>query len=882
MPPSSPVAWYSEPWGKLLRGPDGQIEKVLPLVDHSSDVAEVFRLLSRLPWARDRLARLAARALDDVTLERLAYLTFLHDCGKVNRGFQARSDRKAPVVGHIKPLVAIFGRSADPTLLGAAYAAIGADRLAMWGEGVTALLDAVFSHHGRPWPADEPGASQTRYWRARADGEPLSLLLRLRERADALFPQALDASAPLLPDAHPFVHAVAGFVQLADWIASSDWQRSRITESSAQWARRQLEQIGLDPLPWRERRLERRESFQSLFRRAPYEAQELTGSVKGQLVILESETGSGKTEAALYRFARLFAEGTVDGLYFALPTRTAAAQIHRRVGEFMEKYWGPIRPPNVLAVPGYIEEGDGGSLPAASDLLDGPEQDDRQTSVWAAEHPKRYFSALVSVGTIDQALLAALRLKHAHLRAAMLMRHLLVVDEVHASDAYMRGLLSQLLRDHLAAGGHALLLSATLGAEVRDAYLTCASGERARDLEPIPIDRAIARSYPLVSSADGKRLVETCIGGAARAKQVRMRQLAAMEDPDAIARLSLDAARAGAKVLIVRNSVAGAIDVQVALERAVDSDATLLFQLAGYTTLHHGRFAREDRRALDAAVERTVGKSRPAGGMVLVGTQTLEQSLDIDADMLVTDLCPVDVLLQRIGRLHRHERTAGPSDNQRPNAYLVPSTWVLTPASGLTPLLNQRRRGSRHGLGLTHSGGQSRGVYPDLAVSEATRRLLEEFEGWRIPDMNRLLVERAMHSESIAMLIADMPENERDDWYRHRLEVEGLDIAHASVAAGNVLRRDAPFMEQTVLDDIMIATRLGANDRIVDLPAGTLGPFGWEIRRISVPAWMLGDTTSEEVPQVSQLHDAPGVRMEWSHRVLRYDRLGLRQLEEAL
>src|SRR5206468_3088388 len=120
----------------------------------------------------------------------------------------------------------------------------------------------------------------------------------------------------------------------------------------------------------------------------------------------------------------------------------AAAQIHERVESFARRLWPSDPPPVVLAVPGYLDDGprSGASpegLPPAPDPNDQPELDARGEAVWASAHPKRYFAGLLAVGTIDQALLAALRVKHAHLRGATLMRHLLVVDEVHASDAYM-------------------------------------------------------------------------------------------------------------------------------------------------------------------------------------------------------------------------------------------------------------------------------------------------------------------------------------------------------------------------------------------------------------------------------------------------------------
>ncbi len=872
-------AELTEPWGKLAHDASGRVVAVQTLRDHSADVAAVLRALVEVDGVSARLAVLAGRPLDPTTVARLEYLTYLHDCGKVNRGFQARIVQSAPVIGHIKPLAALFGRVPDKSLMIAGYDAIGAEHLARWGDGVTSLLDAIFSHHGRAWPADEPGVGQARYWKPGPDGEPIAELRRLRLDADSEFPRAHALDVPDLPGGNGFVHAIAGLVQLADWIASSDWQRIITTEARSEWAQRQLRRIGLDPAPWRAQLVSGVPAFSDLFRGEPYETQTVTQSVGGRLVILESETGSGKTEAALHRFSRLFADGSVDGLYFALPTRTAAAQIHARVAAFVARLWSAGPPPFVLAVPGYLDDDADGSLPSASDSLDEAEQDSRIARTWAAEHPKRYFSALVGVGTIDQALLAALRVKHAHLRGASLMRHLLVVDEVHASDAYMRGLLLQLLTDHLATGGHALLLSATLGAEVREAFLTAASGERVADLAPIPIETAIARPYPLVSASEGRLVTETPVAARRREKRVRMHEVPSIEDADAIATLALRAAREGAKVLVVRNSVAGAIEVQSALERLADSDERVVFRLAGQATLHHGRFAREDRRALDSAVEVHLGKNRPAGGLVLVGTQTLEQSLDIDSDVLVTDLCPVDVLLQRIGRLHRHVRSVGTREGERAPLFATASAHVLSPRDGLRPLLSPRRRGQRHGLGFALVNGEVRGVYPDLAVSEATRRLLTAYPEWRIPEMNRLVVERALHSEAIAELLADMPADERTEWQGHRLEVEGQVIALGQVARDNVLRRDEPFMEQGAVDDAMIATRLGARDRLVDLPRGTAGPFGWEIRRIAVPSWMLREVPLEALPRVVPGVEARGVELEWEGTTLTYDRLGLRPKE---
>ncbi|MCY3640655.1 MAG: AAA family ATPase, partial [Gammaproteobacteria bacterium] len=216
------------------------------------------------------------------------------------------------------------------------------------------------------------------------------------------------------------------------------------------------------------------------------------------LLILESETGSGKTEAAIIRFAALWRAGLVDGLYFALPTRAAAKQLHRRVNDalrrlFQEKEWGKV----VLAVPGYIRFGvEDGVRAGQFDVFWDEPDEDKRLARWAAEAPRRYLGATAALGTVDQALMAALKVKWAHQRGACLSRSLLVVDEVHASDSYMTELLRTLLRDHLSLGGHALLMSATLGSSARTAF----TAKKNRFDLPSPAN-AEAIPYPAVTMA---------------------------------------------------------------------------------------------------------------------------------------------------------------------------------------------------------------------------------------------------------------------------------------------------------------------------------------------------------------------------------------------
>ena len=179
------------------------------------------------------------------------------------------------------------------------------------------------------------------------------------------------------------------------------------------------------------------------------------------LAIIESETGSGKTEAALLRFARLYEKGLVDGLYFALPTRAAASQIHGRVSQFIRNLFpADTSPEPVLAVPGYVRAGDaaGKRLPDYEVWWDDHPDVQTEKRRGAAASTKRYLAAQIAMGTVDQAMMAVLKVKHAHMRAACLARNLLVVDEVHASDTYMSTILEHLLRAHLEAGGYAMLM----------------------------------------------------------------------------------------------------------------------------------------------------------------------------------------------------------------------------------------------------------------------------------------------------------------------------------------------------------------------------------------------------------------------------------------
>ncbi len=270
----------------------------------------------------------------------------------------------------------------------------------------------------------------------------------------------------------------------------------------------------------------------------------------------------------------------------------------------------------------------------------------------------------------------------------------------------------------------------------------------------------------------------------------------------------------------------------------------LLFSCNGVPTLHHGRFAREDRVLLDHAVTAALGGDRVAGGLLVIGTQTLEQSLDVDADLLLTDLCPADVLLQRIGRLHRHDRV-------RPLGYQEARAVVLSPAD-LSPML---ARGA-HGLGFFGPrGARTAYPYPDLVALEATRRLIVEHRRWEIPSMNRLLVEKALNPAARNELVEHLAPVE--EWRNADNLFQGRNRSYLSQAQQVRLRVDVPFTDPAVvfLEDEAIASRLGARDLVIPFDSPLSGPFGTRIWQVSIPAyWALDIDPEKEVrPDVSSL-----------------------------
>ena len=861
----------SDFWAKLKyknnERSTGEIVAWNPLLAHSADVAAVTEVLLQRTILRERLATLVGwDELSDVHVARLSALAAIHDAGKVNQGFQNRAFGEKPTADHVSPIVSIFEADRPVEYL----ESLNVIELLDWfpdghgQEAVYRFLLATWGHHGQPV---KPQSFNPLLWEASGARDPLEGLEELVSYARKWFPSAFSGEARPFPIDPPLQHAFNGVLTLADWIGSDadlfDFADSREDPMprARKQAREAVEQLFLDPQPARQS-MSSDAGFDHILEDPswdPYPIQQAVRDVpireNGGLVVLESDTGSGKTEAALARFVRLFQVGRVDGMYFAVPTRTAAQQLHERVREAAKRLFPEnARPPVVQAVPGYIKADDveATRLPGFEVRWD----DAIEHRGWAAESSKRYLAGPIVVGTVDQALLSALQASHAHMRAAALMRHFLVVDEVHASDAYMTRLMDRVLGQHLAAGGHALLMSATLGASAR-VHLT--TGGRAS----VPcLEEAVGQDYPFVTYARAARQepehVHAASSGKSKTVEPDVRPLAG--DAQAVAELALENAWQGARVLVIRNLVDDCMAVQRALEDRAGRDTALLFGVNETPAPHHSRFAPDDRQELDRAIEETFGKDALERGVVAVATQTVEQSLDLDADLMITDLCPMDVLLQRIGRLHRHSRA-------RPDGFETARCVVLTPEErDLTPAIT--------GDGSAIKGQHGHGtVYDDLRVIEATWQVLEDdaLAPWQIPEDNRQLVERATHPEPLRTIVEDGG----DAWDQHEQWVLGARQADLQAAGYVELDRSQHFGEELFPDDLQkVRTRLGQDDHRILLPEPILGPFGKTIGELSVSEWQLGEPPeTEEASDVTAFEG--GFRFAFSGETFQYDRFGL-------
>jgi len=390
------------------------------------------------------------------------------------------------------------------------------------------------------------------------------------------------------------------------------------------------------------------------------------------LTLIEASTGSGKTETALAYAWRLLALGLADSIVFALPTQATANAMLKRLEKAAPLLFA--NQTNVVLAHGRAND--------QSNFIDLKQacrpqtaQDNEEAWVqcgnWLAQSRKRVFLGQIGVCTIDQVLVSVLPVKHKFVRGFGIGRSVLIIDEVHAYDSYMYGLLEAVLEQQRLAGGSAILLSATLPFQQK---VQLAKAWQCQFTKP-------NNAYPLIShwqNGDIKPFDLTAIPE--QQPKSTIVQLELIHSPhlmpdDALLERVLDAVAQNAQVCLVCNLVAVAqelyqrITEKMAQDERFNEDQCLLF---------HSRFIFADRQKKEQAVLNLFGvnpepTNARSTGHILIATQVVEQSLDLDFDWLITQLCPVDLLFQRMGRLHRHPRNRPENHNQPLCTVLLPT-----------------------------------------------------------------------------------------------------------------------------------------------------------------------------------------------------------------
>ncbi|MGH8729207.1 MAG: CRISPR-associated helicase Cas3' [Burkholderiales bacterium] len=739
-------------WGKARPVTDhGPVFHALPY--HSLDVAAVgVEYLRRASSVRHLLVQ-ALRIKSDAALEGwVAFWLALHDLGKFSEAFQSqRADLFEDLRGR-PPDTSKSYRVRHDTLgmlfWSAKLAELAADE-AWFGPdteshlyGLDYWMRAVTGHHG------QPPKEAAEFWEQHFDSvQDRAAIFAFVARIRSLLVDETVAAVPSAMDAENFRLVsmelswwIAGLAVLADWLGSNTDFFAYRTDSDHpsdlteywKYAKGQavlaLDAAGVIPLR-NKSALGFAELFPGIIVPSPLQAWADTVELgQGpQIHLLEDVTGAGKTEAAVMLAHRLIAAGCADGFFIGLPTMATANAMYDRIAQVYGKlFLSSASLALAHSQRNLVEAFAESILPPGPRESDAQQADDTATArctSWLADHNKRSLLAPAGVGTIDQALLAVLHSKHQSLRLLGLFRKVLLVDEVHACDVYMQGVLEALLEFHARVGGSAILLSATLPQRMKQALLN-AFARGCRSSMPTPL---LAEQYPLVTSwySGEPDPVEHSLP--TRDDVPRVIDVRYVRDEDTVV-AAIEAALAEGKcVCWIRNTVA---------------DALTAFEMfrnkcpAARLTLFHARFALWDRLRIERKVLAWFGeRSTPLRrrGRLVIATQVIEQSLDVDFDFVVTDLAPVDRLIQRAGRLQRHprdERGRRLRDASARDRRGKPCVWVFGPPWSDDPPSDWYKKAFPKAAGVYPNHGQLWLTTKSLrdghiAMPEDARRLIE-------------------------------------------------------------------------------------------------------------------------------------------------------------
>lgn len=727
-------------WAKTGKG-----DEWLSLDRHLDDVAAVAdRIWAVALTPRQRAWFASSCRVDEATMRAWwVFLAGIHDVGKASPAFQGLvPDLAARVVAPELPIGSIVGGAVRHDQVS------GAILVHSWGNAWApdvvpatwqSLAAVISGHHGvlrskrelsdASFRALEPFPGWTPHQRALLDARAE----RLRLRPDRV----------PTPTSSSVVLALAGLITVSDWIGS-DQERFPVTATAERAESTTLAVSAVTSAAWAAPRVTPGQEFGDLFvvarhdpdsvpctprasQRAVIDA--LDGRNDPCLVLVEDRTGSGKTEAALWAAYRGLENGA-RGVYIGMPTRATANQLHQRTERFLARALVDDAA-RVRLLHSGVEASDPavGEVPMPSavavqgDDAEAAAREETDARAWFLDR-RRGLLERFGVGTIDQALLAVLTARHFTVRLWGLQGKVVIADEVHAYDAYMSALLDRAVEWLAALDCPVVLLSATLPPNRRAELVTAyrrgrlAARERKRGrrvrLDAVTFEDA---PYPRLTIAgdDGVEVIAVDDPRDPRTFAVDRLDVPEEDAGALVADRVVEAVAEGGCVAVVCNTVALAQRRFAAIRRRVDADTEVL--------LLHAKLRPAEREPLEQRLMAMLGPMARLGAgrperLVVVATQVVEQSLDVDFDLMWSDIAPIDLLIQRAGRIHRHVRRDGHGASERPGEHLVPRLIVLDTAG--------------RSIARPYVRGNDRVYAPP--VLHRTRRLLESCERITEPD----------------------------------------------------------------------------------------------------------------------------------------------------
>jgi CRISPR-associated endonuclease/helicase Cas3 len=413
--------------------------------------------------------------------------------------------------------------------------------------------------------------------------------------------------------------------------------------------------------------------------------------VQAGLTIVESDTGSGKTEVAISYASELLNAGLADGIVFGLPTQATANGLFARLGDAAQLLF-PDSDTTLAHSKSKL------LIPDANGFLH--------------KSNKRAFLGTMSVATIDQILMGVLPIKHQFIRSFGTRKSVLVLDEIHSFDAYMSGLIHKVLSGQHTSFSSVILLSATLPSMQRQALVDTYGG------------KVLSNEYPLITHVSTKT-GETCeltVNEEPTQKLIYSElwesdELALTDNH--ILQIKHWVETDGASMCIICNTVADAQTMYRQLSEHLSITADLF----------HAKFTNADRVTIENHVLNKYGKHAVRQAGLLIATQVVEQSLDLDFDIMISQIAPIEYLMQRMGRLWRHDRTEGSGLHLRTSNITKPVFITIVPS--------MKKALGDYKLGYCGTGF----VYTNVRHLIRTQQYITSHTELRFPDCYREAIE---------------------------------------------------------------------------------------------------------------------------------------------